>query len=64
MYRLATMGRLLAVLLVLGASGFLHCLADIPGDLITSLPGWSGPTPTKQYSGYINVSDTKHMHYW
>eukprot|EP00039_Didymoeca_costata_P018723 m.334701 g.334701 ORF g.334701 m.334701 type:complete len:473 (+) comp17413_c0_seq1:23-1441(+) len=34
------------------------------GDLITSLPGWNGPTPTKQYSGYLNVSSTKRLHYW
>eukprot|EP00602_Paraphysomonas_sp_CaronLab_P004870 CAMPEP_0185024084 /NCGR_PEP_ID=MMETSP1103-20130426/6997_1 /TAXON_ID=36769 /ORGANISM="Paraphysomonas bandaiensis, Strain Caron Lab Isolate" /LENGTH=485 /DNA_ID=CAMNT_0027556943 /DNA_START=59 /DNA_END=1516 /DNA_ORIENTATION=- len=33
-------------------------------DEITSLPGWNGPTPTKQYSGYLNVSDTTHLHYW
>lgn len=32
-------------------------------DLIESLPGWSGPLPTNQYSGYLNVSST-HLHYW
>lgn len=33
-------------------------------DLITSLPGWNGPLPTRQYSGFFNISDnTKHVHY-
>lgn len=59
------MFRSLSPLLLLGAAGLLGCcLADIPGDVITSLPGWRGPLPTKQYSGYIDISDTKHMHYW
>lgn len=58
------MNGLLVSLLLLGVAGLLGCYADIPSDLITSLPGWSGSTPTKQYSGYINISDTKHMHYW
>ena len=38
-------------------------------DLITSLPGWIGKTPTKQYSGFIDSThDPKygqlHSHYW
>lgn len=34
-------------------------------DFIESLPGWSGPLPTNQYSGYLNVSGTDtHLHYW
>jgi hypothetical protein len=32
-------------------------------DEITSLPGWDGSLPSKQYSGYLNVSDS-HLHYW
>ena len=32
-------------------------------DEITALPGWKGTLPSKQYSGYLNVSDTK-LHYW
>lgn len=31
-------------------------------DLVTSLPGITGPMPT-MYSGYINASETKHIHY-
>lgn len=34
-------------------------------DEITSLPGWNGPLPTKQYSGYLNVTSSgSHLHYW
>eukprot|EP00030_Apusomonadida_sp_AF-17_P004382 a509486_194.p2 GENE.a509486_194~~a509486_194.p2 ORF type:complete len:472 (-),score=233.33 a509486_194:21-1409(-) len=33
-------------------------------DLITELPGWEGPTPTAQYSGYMPVGDGKFLHYW
>jgi cathepsin A (carboxypeptidase C)/serine carboxypeptidase-like clade 1 len=32
-------------------------------DEIISLPGWEGALPSKQYSGYLNVSDS-HLHYW
>ncbi len=42
------------------------CLADIPEDLIHSLPGWNGALPSKQYSGYIKLDNTseKYFHYW
>lgn len=33
-------------------------------DEITSLPGWNGPLPTKQYSGYLKGSNTSRLHYW
>jgi carboxypeptidase C (cathepsin A) len=33
-------------------------------DEIKSLPGWTGPLPSPQYSGYLNISSTKHLHYW
>nr|CAB3234490.1 lysosomal protective protein-like [Phallusia mammillata] len=33
-------------------------------DLITSLPGLSQMPSYKQYSGYLDASDTKHFHYW
>lgn len=40
----------------------------VPTDEITSLPGWSGPLPSRQFSGYINFhtncDDSYHMHYW
>ena len=32
-------------------------------DEILALPGWEGQLPSKQYSGYLNVSST-HLHYW
>ena len=35
---------------------------------ITSLPGWDGPLPVKQYSGYLPVGKTSgvpgFIHYW
>ena len=41
-------------------------LAAVPGDEVKSLPGWSGPLPTRQYSGYISVDETngRYLHYW
>jgi len=33
-------------------------------DEIKSLPGWSGPLPTKQYSGYLSLQSGSHLHYW
>ena len=33
-------------------------------DEVTSLPGWTGSLPSKQYSGYLNASSTSHLHYW
>jgi cathepsin A (carboxypeptidase C) len=33
-------------------------------DRITSLPGWTGDLPSKQYSGYLNGSNTTRLHYW
>lgn len=39
--------------------------AAIVADQITSLPGWAGPLPSKQYSGYVNIGTSgKYMHYW
>ena len=41
-------------------------LSDIPEHLVKSLPGWDGPLPTTQYSGYIQIDATtgKNLHYW
>ena len=34
-------------------------------DEVTQLPGWEGPLPSKQYSGYLAVGDgTRHLHYY
>lgn len=38
--------------------------ADIANDEIHHLPGWDGPLPSRQWSGYLNFTKTKHMHYW
>ena len=41
-------------------------LSAIPEHLVKSLPGWDGPLPTTQYSGYIQIDATtgKNLHYW
>ena len=31
---------------------------------IITLPGWQGSLPSKQYSGYLDISGSKHYHYW
>ncbi|PRP77617.1 lysosomal protective protein-like [Planoprotostelium fungivorum] len=50
---------LLALLLV------FQVLAAPQSDLITSLPGApSGGYSFKQYSGYLDVGDSSHYHYW
>jgi hypothetical protein len=33
-------------------------------DEITNLPGWTGPLPSQQYSGYLNATSSTHLHYW
>ncbi len=46
----------------------LSVFGDIPGHLITSLPGYpnGGRTPSKQYSGMIPVAadGSRSLHYW
>ena len=32
------------------------------GDLVTKLPGWDKPLPSRMYSGYINVTTDREMH--
>lgn len=50
-----------AFMLLLSASLFLTwCYAA----QIQSLPGYAGKVNFKQYSGYFNVSQTHHLHYW
>ncbi len=53
---------------------FLVCFAcgapPPPGAEITSLPGWNGPLPSRQFSGLIDIGTppsgvgTMYMHYW
>ena len=33
-------------------------------DAVLSLPGWDGDLPSPQYSGYLDVGEAKHLHYW
>lgn len=49
----------LTALVVLGLG-----LAEIPGDEIKSLPGWDAALPSRQFSGFLNASDTSRLHYW
>ena len=37
-------------------------LADAPNDLMGDLP-WAEPFSSKTYSGYLNASETKRLHY-
>ena len=37
-------------------------LAAPAGDEVTSLPGWEGALPSKQYSGFL-TSSSNHLHY-
>ena len=54
------------------ASVLLSCCASIVDaaiekDLIHQLPGWDGPLPSRQYSGYLQVPGdygNKMYHYW
>jgi len=47
---------------------FISCAhAAIDKDLVNNLPGWDQPLPSKQYSGYIQVTTSspfKFLHYW
>lgn len=40
------------------------CYGAIDADQVMSLPGWTESLPSKQYSGYLDVGDGKHLHYW
>ena len=60
------MARLEFVVLLVAVLAVSPGRSDIPEHLITSLPGWDKPLPTKQYSGYIEINATtgKYLHYW
>ena len=40
------------------------CLGAPAADEIASLPGWDAPLPSRQYSGYLDASQGRHIHYW
>ena len=42
---------------------FLASTLAFAADEVTSLPGWSGPLPSRQFSGYLDVGASKHLHY-
>ena len=41
-----------------------YVLAAPSSDEIKSLPGWNQELPSKQYSGYLDITPTRHYHYW
>jgi carboxypeptidase C (cathepsin A) len=56
----------MAKVFVVLSSLFAIALAVIPEHEVTSLPGWTDPLKSKQYSGYINIGANKEkfLHYW
>ena len=52
------------MLKIVALSGLTGALAAYAPDEITKLPGWEGALPSRQWSGYLNASDTSHLHYW
>ena len=65
--RLAAMHRSLSVCLLAVCAALLLPIvtADVPADLIASIPGF-GKTPSKQYSGLLPADDNSavFLHYW
>lgn len=61
---LAKLGLLLMVACVAVATHQRRGRRPDGGDEIVSLPGLSKMTSFKQYSGYLDASDTKKFHYW
>ncbi|KAJ1450522.1 peptidase S10, serine carboxypeptidase [Pelagophyceae sp. CCMP2097] len=49
-------------LLMLGLAS--HAFAAPVSDAVLSLPGWPGQLPTRHYSGYLEASSTKKLHYY
>ncbi|OCT62781.1 hypothetical protein XELAEV_18043872mg [Xenopus laevis] len=57
----AEMDLFLRCFLLLGALSVVACYA---ADEITYMPGLPKQPSFRQYSGFLNVSDGKHLHYW
>ena len=60
--------RIMISLRVLLLGVLLRCgvLCEVARDEVPSLPGFSGPLPSRQFSGYLSPvnSPSKKMHYW
>jgi carboxypeptidase C (cathepsin A) len=54
--------RMFLLKVIVGLCVIFAALSAYAPDEILSLPGWNGLLPTKQYSGYLNVSSS-HLHY-
>ena len=51
-------------LILLGLSHLHTAHGVVLGDEVKGLPGWDAPLPSRHFSGYLNFSSTKHMHYY
>ena len=40
-----------------------HAAAAVPADAVLSMPGWDGPLPSKQYSGFLGAAAGQEVHY-
>ena len=59
------MARYLRVMLMLGTTVLLLLLGSCAAtDEITSLPGWKGKLPSRQFSGFLSLPSQVRVHYW
>lgn len=55
--------RKISALVLATLLGLSSVSADRPNDLVTALPDCGSTLPSKWYSGYLNVGDSKSLHY-
>lgn len=58
-----TLPKMLINLLLCVSLGITLAVRSDVSDEITSLPGWSGDLPSRQFSGYLQAN-TSNLHYW
>ena len=51
-------------LLLVCCASFYAARSAPTGDEVATLPGWSAPLPSKQYSGFVNATARSTFHYW
>ena len=51
-------------MLLAASFAFTPGLKEPSADEVKALPGWEAPLPSRQFSGYLSVGTTKHLHYW
>jgi len=52
------------VCLLIFASLIAACVGDAPADEVMTLPGMTWKPMFRQYSGFLNATGTKKLHYW